>query len=52
MSVIDRPVKIPDLLATVCQAVGIDPRKQNMSNVSRPIRIADTDARAIEEILG
>ncbi len=47
----DRPVTVPDLIATVCRAVGIDPRKQNISNVTRPIRIADPDAEAIEEIL-
>ncbi len=27
---------MPDLLATVCLAIGIDPTKQNMSNVNRP----------------
>src|SRR5262249_36952910 len=31
MSVADRPVSVPDFLATVCLALGIDPRKQNMS---------------------
>lgn len=50
-SVTDRPVSTPDLLATVCQAVGVDPMKQNPSNVGRPIRIVDKSARAIKEIL-
>ncbi len=51
MRVADRPVTGPDLLATVCKAIGIDPRKQNLSNVGRPIRIADPNAKVIEEAL-
>jgi hypothetical protein len=47
----DRPVSVPDLLATVCMALGIDPLKQNMSNVGRPIRLADKSAKPIQEIL-
>ena len=42
---------VNDFLATVCRALGIDPTKQNMSNVGRPIRIVDKAARPIEEIL-
>jgi hypothetical protein len=51
MAVADRPTSIPDLLATVCQAMGVDPLKQNISNVSRPIRIVDKSARPLEELL-
>lgn len=47
----DRPVTIPDLLATICRAIGIDPMKQNMSNVARPIRVVDPEASPILEIL-
>src|SRR5262249_8944168 len=32
----ERPVTVPDLLATVCLALGINPEKQNNSNVGRP----------------
>lgn len=46
-----RQVSVPDLVATVCKGLGLDPLKQNMSNVGRPIRIADRAARPIEEIL-
>ena len=42
---------MPDLLATVCLALGIDPMKQNMSNVGRPIRLVDPEAKPIQEIL-
>ena len=51
MLVEDRPVKVPDLMATICQALGIDPLNQNMSNVGRPIRLADPDASPISEVL-
>jgi uncharacterized protein (DUF1501 family) len=46
-----RPVSAPDLLATVCLALGLDPRKQNPSNVNRPIRLADPSAQAVKEVL-
>jgi hypothetical protein len=47
----DRPVSVPDLLATVCAALGIDPMKFNMSNVNRPIRIVDKSAQPLAEVL-
>jgi hypothetical protein len=50
-TVTDNPVTVPNFLATVARAVGVDPTKQNMSNVGRPIRIADAGSRAIEEVL-
>ena len=52
MTVEDRPVPMADYLATVCLALGLDPTKQNMSNVGRPIRLADPAAKAITEIVG
>jgi hypothetical protein len=51
MAVEDRPVAVPDLLATVCLALGLDPTKQNLSNVNRPIRLADQSAEPIKEVL-
>jgi hypothetical protein len=48
----DRPVTIPDFLATVCTALGIDPMGQNDSNVGRPIRVVDHTAKPIKEIAG
>jgi uncharacterized protein (DUF1501 family) len=47
----DRLVTVPDLLATICHALGIDPKKQNNSNVGRPIRIVDKAAQPIQGIL-
>jgi hypothetical protein len=47
----ERPVSVGDFIATVATALGIDPRKQNISNVSRPIRIAEPTAEPIKEVL-
>lgn len=47
----DRPVRVPDLVATVCKAIGVDHTKQNMSNVERPIRIAELNAKPIEGVV-
>jgi len=52
MTVTNRPVAVPDLLATICRAVDIDPEKQNTSNVGRPVRLADPSANPIHEVLG
>jgi hypothetical protein len=51
MEVKDRPVSVPDLLATVSLALGVDFMKQNVSNVGRPIRIAEPTAKPMKEIL-
>jgi uncharacterized protein (DUF1501 family) len=47
----DRPVTVPEFLATICEALGIDHQKQNISNVGRPIRIVAPGARAVQEAL-
>jgi len=47
----DRPVAVPELLATVCEALGIDHQKQNLSNVARPIRIVAPGTKAVREAL-
>src|SRR5262245_54028153 len=51
MTVEDRPVGVPDLMATICVAMGLDPRKQNVSNVARPIRLADPSGEVVKEVL-
>lgn len=52
MTVADRPVGMPDLLASICRGLGIDPLKQNLSNVGRPIRIVDPVGQPINELIG
>jgi uncharacterized protein (DUF1501 family) len=51
LAVEERPVTVPDLLATICMALGVDPLKKNDSNVNRPIRIVDKSANPIKEVL-
>jgi Protein of unknown function (DUF1501) len=51
LTVTERPVTVPDFLATICRALGVDPTQQNISNVGRPIRIADKSAQPITEVL-
>jgi uncharacterized protein (DUF1501 family) len=46
----ENKVDVPDLLATLCRALGIDPGTQNVSELGRPIRIAE--GQPIEAILG
>jgi hypothetical protein len=41
LDVKDRPVTVSDLFCTFCQALAINPRKENMSGVGRPIKIVD-----------
>ena len=50
-SIKDRPVSVPEFLATVCAALGIDHEKQNLSNVGRPIRIVAPGTRPVQEAL-
>jgi hypothetical protein len=48
----DRPVMVPDLLATVVKGLGIEPTKQNTVANGRPIRLVDPKANAIKGLLG
>jgi hypothetical protein len=50
-SIKERPVTVPEFLATICQALGIDHQKQNRSNVGRPIRIVAPGTKAVQEAL-
>lgn len=47
----DRPTSSADLMATVCKVLGLNPEKTNMSNVSRPIPLADRTANAVTEVI-
>jgi hypothetical protein len=45
------PVSVPDLLATVCLALGIDAKKSNPSNVGRPIALVDKVGKPLEDVV-
>jgi uncharacterized protein (DUF1501 family) len=49
--VAERPVTVPDLFCTFCKALGINPVKENQSNVGRPLKIVD-GGQAVDEVLG
>ena len=51
MTVEDRKVSTPDLLATIYTALGLDPKTQNISNVARPIRLVDPEGKPVTEAL-
>jgi uncharacterized protein (DUF1501 family) len=51
IEVTDRAVQIPDLLATICKALNVNHLEQNMSNVGRPIRLVNPDAKILNEVL-
>jgi uncharacterized protein (DUF1501 family) len=40
-AVADQPVTVPDLFTSVCRAVGVDPRRENLSPQGRPLKIVD-----------
>ena len=44
------PVTIPDFMATLCQAIGIDPDKEFHDEFNRPIKLVD-DGRVIRDLL-
>ena len=37
----DKQVDVPDVFATLCRALGVDPEDQNISELGRPIPIAE-----------
>jgi hypothetical protein len=49
--VVERPILVQDLFCTFCQALGINPRRENQSNVGRPIKIVE-DGEAVKEVFG
>jgi uncharacterized protein (DUF1501 family) len=49
MSVAEGQTDVGDLLATLCRALEIDPRKQNLSDIGRPFRLAE--GKPIEQLL-
>jgi hypothetical protein len=48
-AVADRPVTVPDLFCTFCKSLGIDARRENQSNVGRPIKIVE-GGEAVREV--
>ncbi len=51
IEVADRPVTVPDIFATFCKCMGIDPTIENMASSGRPIKLVD-GGEAVHELLG
>ena len=49
VEVVERAVTVPDLFCTFCEALKIDPRKENQSNVGRPLKIVEF-GKSVEEV--
>ena len=47
----ERPTTAGDLMATVCKVLGLNHEKTNMSNVGRPIPLADRAANPVTEAI-
>ncbi len=50
MSIKERPVTVPDLFCTFCETLKINPRKENLGPLDRPIKIVDGGS-AVKELL-
>ena len=50
-TVVERPISALDFLATVCELLGVNWKKQNNTPIGRPIRIVDKGANPITELL-
>ncbi len=49
--VADRPIAVNDFFQTLCRSLEIDPTKENMTPIGRPIKIVD-GGQPISELFG
>ena len=42
---------VPNLMATICRALALNPESTNLSNIGRPIPLADHGSAAVESLL-
>ncbi len=47
----DHPVGVPDLLASFCHALKVDPTKEAMTPIGRPIKVVD-GGKPVRELFG
>jgi len=45
------PVTVPDLFSTICKSLKVDPHKENLSPLGRPLKIVD-GGRPVERLFG
>jgi hypothetical protein len=51
MKVVDKPVKGPELIATICSALGVNCRKENFTDEGRPIPIVERGTEPVAALL-
>ncbi|MSR57856.1 MAG: DUF1501 domain-containing protein [Planctomycetaceae bacterium] len=51
MQVEKNPVTVPEFMATICSALGIDPTKENITEEGRPIPIVERGGHPINDLL-
>jgi hypothetical protein len=47
----DDPVTVPDLFSTICKSLKVDPRKENLSPIGRPLKIVD-GGKPVDRLFG
>jgi len=47
----NHPVTVPDLMASLCHALKVDPTKETMTDTGRPIKVVD-GGKAVKELFG
>lgn len=48
----ENPVTVQNFMATICRALNLDPTTTNLSNIGRPIPLADHGGTAVEALQG
>jgi hypothetical protein len=51
MEIKDGLLTVPNLMATICRALALNPESTNLSNIGRPIPLADHGSAAVESLL-
>lgn len=51
MEIKENPVTVPNLMATICKALALNPETTNLSNIGRPIPLADHGSTAVADLL-
>ena len=51
MEIADQPMSVQNLMAPICHALGISHETTNLSNVGRPIPLADHESTPVADLL-
>lgn len=51
MEVVEQPLTVPNLMATICSALQLDPASTNQSPIGRPIPLADHGSAPVQSLL-